>query len=121
MKISMPIDYKSYFTLDDLTAVKCVKKHIKDLSLEDAAQIIANGLRGKLVKAECTFSRDTTIVDALCDASGHINIWFDLLVNTDAGYTEIGIALTEIWKISADNFDDITHSRKVFMRNAFYS
>lgn len=117
IKVSLPADYRSYFTLDDMTAVKHARQYVPSSVIVDAANLVAGRLFGKVVvinEASFTVVKNSEY-DRLGDGTGNLDVWIDMLIKDMDGYMEVGITLSDVWKINDDNADDIL-AHKTFTR-----
>lgn len=114
MKITLPKNYRSYFTLDDLEAAKSVIQFEKEYDEDSAAgwgeYAAREALKGtddylaEVIQAKAEIAKNNRIYNAYNDTSGYMDVWIDGIARTKNGFIEFGAYLTDIWQTGAIDY-----------------
>ena len=108
MRVTLPKDYRNYFTLHDLDIAKrliaCAKED-EATAKEYAEMAVRAALRGKhdffkeVLKASAEVGFYYRTWDRYFDGSEHMDIYISAIAETDFGFVKIGAMLSDIWDI----------------------
>lgn len=111
MKVTLPKDYRSMFTLDDLDRAKAVIACMKDdcSSVKEYAEMAIRHVLEhntqydcitEVLKAEAVAHENYRVLDRICDGSGDMDVWINASARTCDGFIEVGAYLSDIWDIA---------------------
>lgn len=109
MKVTMPKDYKEYFTIKDVETARKVIAEVKTWDFTDwtnyaVSDVLPNGVFfEKTLEVNYEICRDLATNDAYFNGSGHIDIWLEATAETTEGFCKIGALLSEVWAVGGDN------------------
>lgn len=115
MKVRLPKDYKSIFTLAELEQAKLVIASCKEDSMtakEWAEYAVNMALKGKgccveVLKADAKIARNCRIWNSYGSAdetTGRIDVWIDATAETSDGFIKVGAYLSDIWQTGETDY-----------------
>ena len=109
MKVTLPKEYRSCYTLEDLDRAKLVIAAEKEdeMPIKEYAEIaIAHALKGKtdsvkeVLKATAETIKNRNVSwDCYTNGSGNFDVWITAAAETYEGFIKVSAALSDIWQI----------------------
>lgn len=115
MKVTLPSNYRNWFTLDDLDIAKEVIKVMKDdeskvsyyanLAVAHALDVRYSGKDycKEILKADAEVCKNNRAFNVLFDGSLNFDVWVTAIAQTMYGFIEVQAYLSDIWSMSYDN------------------
>ena len=118
MKIRITEDAKNILVLSDMPQVRKIMEDLKeDDGLNEYAQMAARLASGtsetfEILKATASIAKNCRVWNAYTEDSKTLDIWLGIYAfNAYYGFYEIGIYLTDIWKIGDHVQNEIVKSQ----------
>lgn len=115
MKVTLPKDYRSLFTLEEMDIARKLIREMKDDGLpayeyaDIAVSYILNnflpstgGYFDELLKSSFEITRNGYGWERYGVGYRNMDIWFEGVAKTSRGYLEFGIYMTDVWSIGGD-------------------
>lgn len=113
MKIKFTKEAKKHITIAEAPIANQIIKDMKEYPLSEDIQMIARLASGmnetfEILKTEAEIAKNCNAWNAYGDESGDLDVWIEIYAfNHYYGFYEIGIYLSDVWKIGSDNGDEI--------------
>lgn len=112
MKIKLPENYKSFYTVDDVKAAKTLIASLKEspaninFYLEMAIRSYFQGIKEYtpnyeiLSSSASTFYNGKLNIDRMCEGSGCFDVYISCIIYYHDVFIDFAFALSDIWEIS---------------------
>lgn len=115
MKVTLPKDYRSLFTLEEMDIARKLIREMKDdeLPAREYADIAVNyilsrflpstgGYFDELLKSNFEITKNGYGWEQYGKGYRNLDIWFSGVAKTSRGYLEFGVYMTDVWSIGGD-------------------
>lgn len=115
MKVTLPKDYRSLFTLEEMDIARKLIREMKDdeLPAKEYADVAVNyilsrflpstgGYFEELLKSNFEITKNGYGWEQYGKGYRNLDIWFSGVAKTSRGYLEFGIYMTDVWSIGGD-------------------
>ena len=111
MKVTLPKNYREYYTLEDLDRAKLVIKAEKedDCPIKEYAEMAVNhALKNKgdylaeILKATAETTKNRDVWDHYGEGSGRFDVWISATAETMNGFVKVSAYLSDIWQFDGE-------------------
>lgn len=119
MKVSISKESKKVLTLEEASVAKQIITFFKSedtMSASDYAKMAVDAIARfydrhdyctKVFEATAHIAKNNRVCNVIYKDSGNIDIWIEATAQTNSGFYIIGAYITDMWKISPDNMEEI--------------
>ena len=118
MKVNLDKDYKTMYTVAEVTEAKKIINQMKEdeSSAADMAEYaIREALKDKndylreVLKATATITKNYRAWNNYNENSGQLDVWVEATAETEKGFVKVGACLTDIWQTGATDYSNFMY------------